>query len=263
MKHGIHDGIPEHEYHADPALSQSQAKTLLDCPARLAWQREHPIKPTAEMELGTVIHALTFGTPDPHVVIDADSWRTKAAKDAADEARAAGLIPVLAKDMPRAQECARKVREHPYVAGALTQGAPEQSMWWRDEDTGVECRGRIDWLTVDDAGTPVLLDLKTTGDVSGDGWGTHVARYGYHLQAAAYLDGFRTLTGQEATFLYVAVERDAPHFIRVYYPTPDVLHVGLERWREALTTYRDCVERDEWPGYPTHPTPFDLPRWAA
>ena len=261
---GIYDAVPEAEYHADPALSQSQAKTLLDCPARYRYELDHPRKPTPDMEFGTVVHALVLGQPLAHVEVDASDWRSKDAREAQATARASGLIPMLSRDVQRAQACAQSVREHPYVAAMLeAQGAAEQSMWWVDPGTGVECRGRVDWLTIDDQGTPVLMDLKTTAYVGGDGWGAHCAKFGYHIQAANYLDGYRVLTGQEATFIFVAVERTEPYFVRTFYAPRDFIAAGQERMTDALEQYARYTRAGHWPAYSTTPEPVELPRWAA
>ena len=54
--------MDEADYHADPvpggSLSCSGAKKLLACPARFAYDREHPPAPTPAMELGTAAHKL-------------------------------------------------------------------------------------------------------------------------------------------------------------------------------------------------------------
>ena len=45
MKTGIHADVEEIAYHADPAFSQSQAKVLLESPARYRWRLTHPAAP--------------------------------------------------------------------------------------------------------------------------------------------------------------------------------------------------------------------------
>ena len=264
MKPGIHADVSEAEYHARPELSQSQAKTILDCPARYIWERDHPTPPTPQMEAGTVIHALTLGQPDTHQVIDAPSKRGKAWADAADAARAAGLIPVLPDELATYQACAAAVHDHPWVAAAMTRGRAEQTMTWTDPDTGVPCRGRVDWLTATSDGAPVIVDLKTTASVEGGdrAWAATVARYGYHVQAGAYTHGHEVITGDAPTFFMVAVERTPPHLVRVWQPTPDTVQRGHDRWADALTIHRQCTDTGHWPAYPTNPVPFDLPAWA-
>ena len=60
MDVGIHDGVPEADYFASPALSQSQAKTLLDCPARYRWERENPQPHRDAFDIGHAAHSLSL-----------------------------------------------------------------------------------------------------------------------------------------------------------------------------------------------------------
>src|SRR5438270_12221695 len=96
---GVYD-LPEYVYHADPvpggSLSQSGAKKLLaTCPARFRYERDHPPAPTDAMELGTAAHKLVLGIGPDLVEVEAKDWRTKAAQEAAEVARARGAVPVL------------------------------------------------------------------------------------------------------------------------------------------------------------------------
>lgn len=257
-------GVPEHEYFARPGFSQSAAKALLDCPARYRWERDHPKPPTPAMELGTVVHALALGQPDVHRVIDADSMRSKAAQAAAETARAEGLIPLLPDGLDRARAMAKALRDHPYVGAVLAaQGENELSMWWVDERTGILCKGRIDALRVADDGTHVIGDVKTAAAVAPGRFGRAAADRGYHLQGAAYIDGYRThYPDALVAYLLAAVESEPPHFVAVYSFTAEQLEAGQRRWEQALDLYRECTETDHWPAYPTEPIALDMPPWA-
>ena len=72
---GIYE-LDEATYHADRnlaptlgrSLSSSGAKALLDCPARFAYQREHPVVKDA-FDFGHVAHARLLGFGDEGVVV--------------------------------------------------------------------------------------------------------------------------------------------------------------------------------------------------
>ena len=70
----IEADVPESQYHADPALSYSGMKTLLDCPARFAWEREHGRPERAAYDFGHAAHQLVLGVGDPIAIIDADDF---------------------------------------------------------------------------------------------------------------------------------------------------------------------------------------------
>ena len=136
---GVYD-IPEADYHADPvpggSLSSTGIRKLLDCPARFDWDRRNPPQPTAAMELGTAAHRLVLGTGAELAVIDAPDWRTKAAKESADEARAAGKLPLLTHEHAQVLDMAAALRGHPHAGPLLTGdgGQSEQSLFWVGTD---------------------------------------------------------------------------------------------------------------------------------
>ena len=108
---GVYE-IAEDVYHADPvpggSLSSSGARKLLppSCPARFRHERDHPPASTPSMERGTAAHRLVLGTGAEIVQVDAADWRTKAAQDERDKARADGKVPLLAAECRKVQDMA-------------------------------------------------------------------------------------------------------------------------------------------------------------
>jgi hypothetical protein len=239
------------------SLSFSGAKTILSSPARFAYQREHgrPDKPA--FDFGHAAHLYILGKGNAIVRIDADDWRTKAAKDARAEAYADGLVPLLGADDDRALALAKAVRDHPLAAAILSEGEPEKSIYWVDEATGVTCRGRVDWLR-DNA----LVDVKTTLDASPAAFAKSCANYGYDQQADWYPAGIEAITGKRLPFLFIAVEKEPPHLVAVYQLDADALDRGARRNRQALDLYAECESSGIWPAYSEDIETLSLPRWA-
>ena len=265
---GLHGGFPEAEYHAHPALSQSQAKVLLDCPARYRWQLDNPREDTTAFDVGTAAHSKVLGVGAEVVVIDADSWRTKAAKDAADEARAAGHTPLLRAQADAVDLMAEAVLAHPFARAILeTEGDAEQSAWWVDEaddGTEVQCRARFDYVTTTNAGMPAVVDLKTTGkSAAPTAFARSAVDFGYDLQAAWYSHGFEVITGQSPAFLFIVVEKDAPHLVAVHALDEFFLERGERLRRNAINTYAACRAADEWPAHGDNLHILTPPRWAS
>ena len=255
-------GVPEREYHADPAFSQSQAKVLLDSPAKYRWQRDNPPAPRDHFDFGHAVHAKVLGIGLDFWRIDADDWRTVAIRKERDDARANGFVPMLAKDLDKVQRMASAVLTHPGARRILeTEGDVEASMWWTDLGTDVECRGRIDKLAATDGGL-VNVDLKTTTDASPRAFSKTAANYLYHLQAAAYEDGLRHITGEDCPTVLIAVEKEPPHLVALYEFPAEEIAGGLDKWRDALDALVKYREADYWPGYPDSIQPLYLPAWA-
>src|SRR5699024_8191637 len=94
VNEGIYDGVPERKYHADPALSQSQAKTLLKAPALYRWELDNPrTDENVAFDIGTAAHAKVLGIGAEAVAIDVATRRGKAWTEPAEAARA-GRAPI-------------------------------------------------------------------------------------------------------------------------------------------------------------------------
>lgn len=262
---GIYD-LDEAAYHADESLaptlgrslSASGAKTLLANPARFVHERDHGRPEKRVYDLGTLAHALILGNPDKRVtVIDAYDWRTKAAKEARDAAYKARKVPVHRGDLRAVAPLRRAVRRHELASAILSEGEAERSLYWIDPDTGVTCRGRLDWVRHN-----ALVDVKT---VPYGGTDTHAlakaaASYDWPLQAAHYIDGWEALTGERLPFLFLVAEKEEPYFVRVVQLSDDALAAGAERIRLA----RELFAEYESNGYPEASAEIDtlaLPRW--
>lgn len=266
VKHGMRSGIPEHVYHDDKqSLSFSGAKLLLppSCPAKFKEYRDNPPKPRRVFDFGHLVHKLILKEGGEIVEIDAPDFRTKAAQQARDEAHAEGKVPVLAKEVERARIIAERVHQHPAAGPLLQRGHPEMSLYARDRETGVELRGRIDWLTLHNEQT-TAVEVKTTVCAEPDDFSRTGGRLRYHIQGAWYLDLLIALgITPDPAFYTIAVEKEPPFLVSVVeWDAPSIAR-GRELKREAIDIYADCVRRGDWPSYPDNDqiTPISVPAW--
>lgn len=271
LEPGIHD-VASELYHADalcdePTLSRSIAHKLLTRSPRHAHHAHPRLNPEAvektssRLDNGTATHALLFEGIGC-VIVEADSWRTNAAKEQRAAARAEGKVALLAKDAQEVREMcdaiteqldALDVRPRPF-----TDGKPERTLIWRDR--GVLCRARTDWLRDD---YTVLEDLKTTATSASPHEWTRRRLWedGYDLQAAMYLRGVKTLTGVDAEWRFIVVENIPPYALSVISLDKESLALADEKLDKALDLWRRCLETGEWPGYPTRVAYAELPPW--
>lgn len=260
------------EYHADPvpggSLSSSGARKLLppSCPAIFQYEREHGQEPKIEFDIGHAAHKLVLGDGPELVVVDADSWRTNAAKDAAKEARERGAVPLLPDDHAQVEAMAAALREHP-VAAALfdpDRGTAEESLFWRDQPTGIMRRARLDWLPEPGRGRLIIPDYKTCASADPDALAKSVHRFGYHQQASFYLDGVQALgLGDEtAAFVFVCQEKKAPYLVTIIELDAMALRIGGIRNRRAIDIFVECTATNHWPGYSDGIELLSLPAWA-
>jgi len=253
------------DYHAHPAVSKSHLDKVAKSPAHY-WEAylnpdRSPQEPTAAMVLGTALHTAVL---EPHLWAEqfavpphAFDRRTKAGKElaAAFEAEAEGKVVLTPDDADRVQLMAKAVHDHPASRFLLNlEGKREHSYFWNDADTGIDCKCRPDWHSLD---RRLVVDIKTTEDASPAGFAKSVAKFRYHVQSHWYL---RALEGEQ--FLFVCVEKTAPYLVAVYVATPALVAAGGRTAEKNLAQIAECRAADQWPGYGDEIQPIDLPSWC-
>jgi len=253
---GLYPEFDELAYHRDPALSASGAKRLLPpgCPALFKHDRDNGGRPNKrEFDVGHAAHAAVLGVGLELVVVDADDWRTKAAKEQRDAAYAEGKCPVLAKEKAAVDAMAVEVRRHPIASKLLdpAHGRPEVSVFWHDDGRGIDRRARFDWLPDDDGSLVMVLpDYKTTASAEPRAFARSIFSFGYDIQAVFYMDAVKAagLAG-DVDFRFIAQETTAPYLITVHELDDNALMVGRKRVDEACAVFRECTATGVWPGY--------------
>jgi len=110
----------------------------------------------------------------------------------------------------------------------------------------------------------LVVDLKTVdGAVDPLSWSRTLAKWGYHRQAAFYLDVLK-LAGQKADgFIFVAVSKEPPHEIGMYLLDDASVEQGRRENRELLESLAECrrtgIWKHEWQG---KILAAGVPRWA-
>lgn len=263
---GVVDGMPEEQYHAHGALSSSGAKLLLppNCPAIFHYRRSHPER-RPEFDLGHAAHLMVLGAGPALVVVDADDWRTKAAKQQRDEAHEAGNVPLLRQQHEDVKAMAAALRAHPF-AGRLFQpgtGRPEVSLFWRDELAGIDCRARLDWVPDRAAGRLVVADYKSAATADPGRLRRSMFDFGYHVQAWWNLDGLAAagLDDGSAAFVFVVQEKAPPYLVTVVQLDADAMRLGERDARRARDVFAECTATGHWPGYASDVELISPPPW--
>lgn len=266
--------IPAADYHLDlvadqPTLSKSIIQILLTSSPAHAFAAHPKLNPDlvrkeeAKYDVGTAAHAVLLeGRENAVAVIDADSWRTNAAKEVRDHARAEGRVPLLAHDWADVQAMVAAVHTQLEALTAapplFTDGLPEQTLVW--EEDGVVCKARLDWLRDDNS---AIDDLKTTGaSAAPETYSRTLLGIGGDLQAAFYLRGCRAVFGRAPAFRFAVVETSPPYGLTVFSIAPDALALADAKIDYALHVWRKCLETERWPAYPKRVCYVQSPGWA-
>lgn len=278
-KPGFYD-MPAALYHADPcilpSLSHSISKVLLRESAMHAKDEhprlrdpdddEEPDETNHAMDFGSAVHKEVLGKGDEIEIINATSYQRKAAKKARDEARAAGKIPILAKNMRRVKKCAaaveRQMRAHPDWRHFLTApSVSEVVLIWYEEEHGVWCRSMVDRMLLE---TLRPYDLKST-NLSASPWGWEKRmQEEYATQDAFYRRGITKLAGRTPdTMLFGPFEQKRPYG----FSSVDA-DLVLSQWADdeveaAIIAWGVHMKSGKWPGFPNVTTHIGARSWQA
>lgn len=117
---------------------------------------------------------------DPSVQI----WERIASAHGAKHAGRILLAPWL---IQKIEIAAAMIEKHPQLGKAFSGGYPQVSVFWTDEESGVPCKARFDYLK-----RAAIVDLKTFENVHEmpikRAIARSIANYKYHIQARFYLD---------------------------------------------------------------------------
>jgi hypothetical protein len=274
---GLIAGVPIEQYVRDsfhdgpPSLSSSIARRLISESPRHAAYSHPRLNPTwaphatKETDLGTIAHALFLENDRSRIVlVEEKDWRKPAAQDARDDARAAGNLPLLARQMPEVEamvEAARDALALSELAGIAVGAKIEHTLLW--EEDGALCRCRPDLISAD---TRVILDAKFTGtsaEPESFARGNMLAM-GYDVQAIFAMRGANALLGPEDRHLILMVVETAPPY-GVSFPglDPQFVVFADAKFNEALRIWKTCLAENKWPGYPSRIAWASPPEWAV
>ena len=113
-------------------------------------------------------------------------------------------------------------------------------MFWHDQEYYLDCKARLDWF---DSESGKIVDLKFTNNVGKAGTQKPFQDY-YAVQAAWYSRGVFQLTKKTADFMFVFIEKYAPHTILVVNASTEVLKHGLQKIEYAIKNISNA-KKDE------------------
>lgn len=267
---GLYYGMSNADYHASPGISKSGLDLIAKSPAHYYALRLDPNRPAPEPQTaaqldGEIAHCAIL-EPDeftkrfrvgPDVIRSTKAWKEFA------ETLPAGTTGIKPDQAKAAWKQSDSVRRIPDLASALAIGRAEVSAYWIDEETGVLCKCRPDFVhDCGDAGV-ILVDVKTCGSASPAEFSRMIAKHRYHVQDAYYSEGFAKASGRPVLgFLFAAVEMDYPHAPCAIQLDDESKVQGAIDYRRSLNTYAECLKSGIWPGYGDSVHLARLPNWA-
>lgn len=142
-----------------------------------------------------------------------------------------------------------RFNKHPFCKKIFKNSRRELTAVWKDEFTGLLCKGRID---IDNEGNGYFADLKKTRSTNPFFFATDCRKFGYYSQMAFYADGLTTLGHKDLkAVIIIAIEDFAPYYIQPFYFKMDSSWIlnGRARYRKIIEKYHYCLSTGDWHGY--------------
>lgn len=264
---GLYPNVPAADYHGWHLASSHRLGLLSRSPAHMRHALDNPTEQTPAMALGEAAHLCLL---QPHLFVTRFAVapqldrRTNYGKEMwqAFLEQHPNATPIKAAEGEACLAMARAVRAHPAASALLRDAAQdgiEVSGVWRCDATGVMCKMRPDVVNFKHE---VLVDLKTCEDASQAAFERSIFNFGYARQAAHYMRGAAANGIGVDGFVFIAVEKQAPHAIAVYRLDDEVIAQADEEVVRLLELYGRCEREGRWPGYSDEVENIRIPKWA-
>lgn len=175
------------------------------------------------------------------------------------ESENAGKTVLSADDFATIEAMHAALMRDPEIAAIFAEGDSEVTVRWTDADTGLQCKARPDrW----NKRLRTMADLKTALDASERAFGRAVVNYGYDIAHAHYCEGAKECGEPVDKYVFVVQEKCKPYLVARYELDAAAEARGYEIRERGMQLMADCMESNDWPGYPRGIQPLALPGWA-
>ena len=256
-------------YHARPEVSTHQLMHMLRSPAAFRHAIAHPTAPTPDMVQGKCLHIAAL---EPERYADAVAVMPEGMirrGGAWTEFRDGNIgREILTADADAEVKHWRDaLLADATIANAMSTSQHEVSLFWTDDDTGIEMRARLDMLRLwRDAGRAIVDDLKTCADASPETMQREIDNRNYDMQAWVYSEAVRHVYGlDDVAFWLDCVEKSEPYQTVRYEIGAEGMAVGRAKYRAALSAYVAARDSGVWEGYKSGviaPALWTLKRWG-
>ena len=253
--------MTEQEYRSAPGVNKSTLWNLRRSPAHYKYFLDNPPEDTPSMKIGRAVHSLIL-TPDLYgeefaVLPEGIDRRTKAGKEEYESfmQQNTGKEILSFMDAAMIENLANAVKNCPDAADLLKGTEREKPFFWSD-DNGIRCKCRMDAVT-----TGRIVDIKTAQDADTDIFTREAMRYGYHVQAAHYIDAYyKTIASKTPEWYFIVIEKTDPFCVNVLKADIGFLDYGFIVRQELMKKLIECEKANSWPSYGVNE--ICLPAWV-
>jgi hypothetical protein len=257
-----HVDMSADEYHAHSAYGSTALETFRK--SRRVFYGVYvarelpPPEPSDAMEFGTLLHwrllepvkLTTHVNIVPEKASDGLAWNMRKPAHREDrkafeaKSKAAKCLCVEQATLDAIEEIAQGVESNKLASKILSQpGEPEFSIFWTDEETGLNLKIRLDWFA------SLCLDIKTTCDPAPEPYAKQCHKLGYHRKFAHYSAGLRAFCGEKKEFVHLAIGTNKPYTVGQYNLMDrdrNGYSLGQGQRRRTLYSLAECIRTGDW-----------------
>lgn len=273
--------LPLADYFAIPGVTISSLLEIAESPKHYRYRLEHGRPDTRAMHLGRAAHTAVLEPmqflreyvlmpaefPDAKGNMKPASRQLNSCKAWCESQEEAGRSVLSREEYDTAEAIRDAVMDHGVAGPLASRGRSEVVLVWKDPETGIPCKGRIDKLDlghVDPNGDPEpdFFDLKTARRIGAAAFGRDAARLMYHVRMAWYADAIWQHTGIEPIARVTAVQSVGPYDVAVCRLNHADLEAGRRVKRSLMSRLRECHVSGRWPGVAPDEIDLQLPAWS-
>jgi hypothetical protein len=241
------------EYHQDKATPQNLngavSKSLLFDFAKspYKWMHGKGKKHSASMAFGSLVHALALKPEELNeefCISPYENYRTKDAQAWRDSTLAEGKIIITNEEIEEANAACEALS-----AEILALGESEKELIVQSEDNGTIIKGMID---IAPKYGRCLADIKTCSSIESlDQLTRDILKWGYHWQAALYLDLYNINPPEghfpKDQFRFIFIENESPFETAVVELSAEFIALGRKQYQEVINLWNECKRTLEFP----------------
>lgn len=279
---GIYPGLSFGEYAAIDAVNASLLKELSISPAHAFDYMHRPEEPKRHFAVGQASHTWLL---EPHHFADhvcvagqcaATTGRGERCRSTGSNryggewyCNVRGHLPGPADEVTQAVVTADEFEQMTLAAESLcshsaamqlltSDGENELTIVAKHERTGLLLKSRLD---ISRPQFRTICDLKTCRSAQHRIFAADMAKNGYDIQAAFYVNVAR-MAGMDAEhFAFLALEKTRPYLPSVVRVVDNLIDTAWQACERLLDQYVECQTSGVWPGYGDGVVDIDVPQW--
>lgn len=270
MRLGFVRGVSNEDYHKGPGISRSQLKYFQEHPSTFKWAQNAPEddSKSGTLDFGTLTHwrFLEHETDPRRYSVMPKFGRSKEELEKKanwlEAMEASGAFICTEDERHKVEVMYRSALAHPMARELIeAKGDAEMSIYWKCPVTGNLLKCRPDKVVIID-GVAYIVDVKTSDSIEkflADRWGGSFYDYGYHQQAAFYIDGYRaawaiTNPGEPCPpvrFVFIVIQTTVScrkYPVGTFLMPADLIREGREQYNQTLVALDYCQKNNDWGG---------------